>query len=112
MFNHEVLDFEVEKFKLIHNWNKDYSTYEDEVPSRIGVGLIRKDTKQPLGIVSENYEIVQYMDIVDGVEQAITRSGMDLTDAEFETNVYDDGAKIELTAKFPAHEQSIGTSSS
>jgi hypothetical protein len=48
------------------------------------------------------------MDIVDGVEQAITRSGMDLTDAEFETNVYDDGAKIELTARFPAHEQSIG----
>jgi hypothetical protein len=33
---------------------------------------------------------------------------MDLTDAEFKTNVYDQGAKIELTAKFPAHEQSIG----
>jgi len=75
------------------------------------VGLRRKDTKQPLGIVSENYEIVQYMDIVDGVEQAITKSGMDLTDAEFKTNVYDDGAKIELTAKFPAHEQSIGKES-
>ena len=102
MFNHEALDFEVEKFNLF--------AYEPAyaVPPNIGVGLRRKDTKQPLGIVSENYEIVQYMDIVDGVEQAITRSGMDLTAAEFKTNVYDQGAKIELTAKFPAHEQSIG----
>ena len=102
MFNHEALDFEVEKFNLF--------AYEPAyaVPPNIGVGLRRKDTKQPLGIVSEHYEIVQYMDIVDGVEQAITRSGMDLTDAEFKTNVYDQGAKIELTAKFPAHEQSIG----
>ena len=107
MFNHEVLDFEVEKFPLLAP--AEIGVYP--VSSNIGVGLRRKDTKQPLGIVSENYEIVQYMDIVDGVEQAITRSGMDLTDAEFETNVYDDGAKIELTAKFPAHEQSIGKES-
>ena len=104
MFNHEVLDFEVEKFPLLAP--AEIGVYP--VSSNIGVGLRRKDTKQPLGIVSENYEIVQYMDIVDGVEQAITKSGMDLTDAEFKTNVYDDGAKIELTARFPAHEQSIG----
>ena len=110
MFNHEVLDFKVEKFNL---WgdklNLPYAygpAYA--VPSSIGVGIRRVDTKQPLGIVSENYEVVQYMDIVDGVEQAIGRSGMDLTDAKFETNVHDDGARIELTARFPAHEQSIG----
>ena len=48
------------------------------------------------------------MDIVDGVEQAIKKSGMDLHLAHYKTNVYDDGARIELTAKFPAHEQSIG----
>ena len=55
MFNHEALDFEVEKFNLF--------AYEPAyaVPPNIGVGLRRKDTKQPLGIVSENYEIVQYM---------------------------------------------------
>jgi hypothetical protein len=113
MFNHEVLDFKVEKFPLLSRGDLDGSGFDSisTVPSNIGVGLRRKDTMQPLGIVSENYEIVQYMDIVDGVEQAITRSGMDLTDAEFETNVYDDGAKIELTAKFPAHEQSIGKES-
>jgi len=101
MFNHEALDFEVEKFNLF--------AYEPAyaVPPNIGVGLRRKDTKQPLGIVSENYEIVQYMDIVDGVEQAITKSGMDLYDAEYTTQVYDNGAKIELTAKFPAHVQVI-----
>jgi hypothetical protein len=53
--------------------------------------------------------VVQYMDIVNGVEEAIGRSGMDLTDAKFITNVYDKGAKIELTAKFPAHETSVGS---
>ena len=108
MFNHEALDFKVEKFNLFHFGEGGHTHSQYRVPSSIGVGLRRKDTKQPLGIVSENYEIVQYMDIVDGVEQAITKSGMDLTDAEFETNVYDEGARIELTARFPAHEQSIG----
>ena len=111
MFNHEALDFEVEKFNLFHFGEQVHTNSPYKVPSSIGVGIRRKDTKQPLGIVSENYEIVQYMDIVDGVEQAIARSGMDLTDAEFETNVYDHGARIELTARFPSHEQSIGKES-
>ena len=108
MFNHEALDFEVEKFNLFHFGEGGHTHSQYRVHESIGVGIRRKDTKQALGIVSDQYEIVQYMDIVDGVEQAITRSGMDLTDAEFETNVYDDGARIELTARFPAHEQSIG----
>ena len=108
MFNHEALDFEVEKFNLFHFGEQVHTNSPYKVPSSIGVGIRRKDTKQPLGIVSENYEVVQYMDIVDGVEQAISRSGMDLTDATFETDVHDDGARIELTARFPAHEQSIG----
>ena len=111
MFNHEALDFEVEKFNLFHFGEKGHTHSQYRVHESIGVGIRRKDTKQALGIVSDQYEIVQYMDIVDGVEQAITRSGMDLTDAEFETNVYDDGARIELTARFPAHEQSIGKES-
>jgi len=107
MFEHNLLDFEVEKFPLLSQCDLDGSGFDSisTVPSNIGVGLRRKDTKQPLGIVSENYEIVQYMDIVDGVEQAITRSGMDLTDAVYTTQVYDQGAKIELTAKFPSHVQ-------
>ena len=111
MFNHEALDFEVEKFNLFHFGEGGHTHSQYRVHESIGVGIRRKDTKQALGIVSDQYEIVQYMDIVDGVEQAITRSGMDLTDAEFETNVYDDGARLELTARFPAHEQSIGKES-
>ena len=107
MFNHEVLDFEVEKFPL-RFFDGDDSNI-GYVPSDIGVGIRRKDTKQPLGIVSDQYEVVQYMDIVGSVEEAISKSGMDLTDAKFITNVYDDGAKIELTAKFPAHETSVGS---
>jgi hypothetical protein len=107
MFEHNLLDFEVEKFNLFHFGEQVHTNSPYKVPSSIGVGIRRKDTKQPLGIVSENYEIVQYMDIVDGVEQAITKSGMDLHDAVYTTQVYDQGAKIELTAKFPSHVQVI-----
>jgi hypothetical protein len=110
MFNHEQLDFKVEKFPLINEYQSGFITEQKPISSSIGVGIRRVDNKQPLGIVSDQYEVVQYMDIVNGVEEAIGRSGMDLTDAEYMTNVYDDGAKIELTAKFPAHQVAVGIS--
>ena len=75
--------------------------------SDIGVGLRRTDTKQTLSIVSERYEPVQYRPIVHGVEEAIDKSGMDRTNAVFETNVFDNGAKLELRALFPAHQMEI-----
>jgi len=110
MFDHSKLDFKVEKFPLINEYQSGFMTEQSPISSSIGVGIRRVDNKQPLGIVSDKYEVVQYMDIVDGVEQAISKSGMDLTDAKFATNVYDDGAKIELTAKFPAHQVAVGIS--
>jgi hypothetical protein len=110
MFDHSQLGFKVEKFPLINEYQSGFMTEQSTIPSSIGVGIRRVDNKQPLGIVSDKYEVVQYMDIVDGVEQAISKSGMDLTDAQFATNVYDDGAKIELTAKFPAHQVAVGVS--
>ena len=96
MFDHNVIDFTVEKFHL--DSQEGYS-----VPSEIGMGLRRTDNKQPLAIVSDAYEPVQYQDIVTGVEAALNMSGLDMTDAEFETNVHDNGAKLELRGKFPAH---------
>jgi len=108
MFNHDKIDFNVEKFDLYHwvlkenIWNTDC-----KVPSDIGVGLRRTDTKEPLSIVAEAYEPVQYKPIVNNVEQSIYKSGMDRTDAVFETNVFDNGARLELRAKFPAHQMQI-----
>ena len=102
MFDHDKIDFEVEKFNL--------ASYTDgfvAIPSHIGVGLRRKDTRDTLAIVSDAYEPVQYKDIVTGVQEAIGLSDMDLTDATYETNVYDNGARLELRAKFPAHEIQI-----
>ncbi len=100
MFDHDKIDFEVEKFSL-----DSYDGYA--VNSDIGVGLRRKDNKRALAIVSDAYEPVQYKDIVTGVQEAIGLSDMDLTDATYETNVYDNGARLELRAKFPAHEIQI-----
>ena len=100
MFDHDKIDFEVEKFSL-----DSYDGYA--VNSDIGVGLRRKDNKRALAIVSDAYEPVQYKDIVTGVQEAIGLSDMDLTDATYETNVYDSGARLELRAKFPAHEIQI-----
>ena len=100
MFNYNEADFEVEKFSL-----DSYDGYA--VNSDIGVGLRRKDNKRALAIVSDAYEPVQYKDIVTGVQEAIGLSDMDLADATYETNVYDSGARLELRAKFPAHEIQI-----
>ena len=99
MFNHDAINFNVEKFYL--------DSYHGHIPTEIGMGLKRTDTNEPLAIVTEAYEPVQYQDIVSGVEAALTMSGLDMTDAEFETNVYKNGAKLELRAKFPAHSLSL-----
>jgi len=100
MFNHDKIDFNVEKFHL--NAEEGYPISPD-----IGVGIRRTDIMTPLAIVSEAYEPVQYGSIVDNVENSIYKSGLDLTDATFETNVYADGAKLELRAFFPAHQMEI-----
>ena len=96
MFDHDIIDFTVEKFHL--DSQEGYS-----IPTDIGMGLRRTDNKQPLAIVSDAYEPVQYQDIVSGVESALDLSGLDMTDATFETNLHNNGAKLELRAKFPAH---------
>lgn len=95
MFNHDVVNFQVEKFHLT------------DVPTDIGVGLRRKDTGETLAIVSEQYTPTQYLEITDAVEEALNQSGLDLTDAEFETKSYDGGARLELITKFPAHPMEI-----
>ena len=95
MFNHDVLNFRVEKFNL------------QDVPTDIGVGLRRVDTGQTLAIVSDSYEPVQYLDIVENLEQSINMSGIDLEAAKFETNIINDGMQLELTAKFFADSTTI-----
>ena len=113
MFNHDKIDFKVEKFPLINEWQEetvlgmDPDIRAEEVPSSIGVGLRRTDTKEPIGIVSDEYFPVQYAEIVDGVEQALKQAEIDMTDAKFITDVYDRGAKLELRAKFPAHQMTM-----
>ena len=71
------------------------------------MGLRRKDNGKPLAIVSEKYEPVQYLDVTVGLEQAIRQSGIDLTDATFQSTLYGDGEQMELTARFPAHATTI-----
>ena len=100
MFDHSKIDFQVEKFPL---WSMD----QVQVPANVGVGIRRTDNRLPLAVVSEEYEPVQYRDIVSGVEEALNLALLDLTDATFTTNVYDNGAKLELRATFPAHKMSM-----
>jgi len=100
MFDHDKIDFNVEKFHL--NAEEGYPISPD-----IGVGIRRTDIMTPLSIVSEAYEPVQYITWSNAVQEAIGLSGMDLTDAKYETNVFNNGARLELRAKFPAHEMQI-----
>ena len=68
-FDHDKINFKVEKFPLVNQWTEDLGYHmEEAVPSSVGVGIRRKDTKEPLGIVSDDYFPVQYAEIVDGVE--------------------------------------------
>ena len=113
MFNHDVINFQVQKVPLYVNdpasklpgFNMAFA-YE-EVANKVGVGIQREDTGEMLGIVSDAYEVVQYNDIIEQVEEALVWSGIDMTDANFDTNIYDGGAQLELRARFPAHEQTI-----
>ena len=100
MFAHSKIDFQVEKFQLFSGDNV-------KVPATVGVGIRRRDTRLPLAVVSEEYEPVQYREIVSGVEEALNMALLDLTDATFTTNVYDNGAQLELRATFPAHKMSM-----
>ena len=106
MFDHSKIDFTVEKQQLWYD-NLDYTPVAGDrmepLSRDMGVMLRRTDTNKPVAIVTEAYEPVQYKDIVSSLEAALDLSGIDMTDAEFETNVYDKGAKLELRAKFPAH---------
>jgi len=103
LFDHAKLDFEVEKFSLYES----SPPLLRSLPKDIGVGLRRKDNGKPLAIVSEKYEPVQYLDVTTGLEKAIRQSGIDLTDATFQSTLYGDGEQMELTARFPAHATTI-----
>ena len=111
MFNHDAINFQVQKVSLYTNkvpyQNPPFMPTQDfcQVSDSIGVGIQREDNGEILGIVSDAYEVVQYPDIVEQIEEALVISGIDMTDARFDTNVYNNGAQLELRARFPAHKQ-------
>ena len=107
MFDHTKLNFSVEKFSL-GAFNPNFGGVDGgEINSKIGVGLRRTDTKEPIAIVSDSYEPVQYLNIVENLEQSIAMSGIDLDSAEFQTNVIGHGEQLELTAKCNAEATTI-----
>ena len=114
LFDHDKLNFKVEKFPL-HAWDADeymstgtWSSGLSAVSPEVGLGLRRTDNKQVLSIVSEERPDHQYLPMVEGMEQGLRDSGIDLTDVITTTDVYDNGAQIQLTAKFPAQAMDIG----
>lgn len=107
MFNHDVLNFNVEKFSL-GAFNPNFGGVDGgEINPSLGVGLRRTDSGEPIAIVSDAYEPVQYLDLVENLEQSIAMSGIDLDGAEFQTNVIGHGEQLELTAKFNAEATTI-----
>ena len=94
MFNHDQIEFEVEKFII------------PEIPEDLGVGLRRSDTGKVLSIVSKDYTPVQYKDIVTGIEESLLLASqnesisLDLSDTKFDIEVINEGAQLELKARF------------
>ena len=107
MFNKDVLNFHVEKFDL-GAFNLNFGGVDGgKIDPSLGVGLRRSDTKEPIAIVSDSYEPVQYLALVENLEQSIAMSGIDLDGADFETNLIGNGEQLELTAKFNAEATTI-----
>ena len=77
MFNKDVLNFHVEKFDL-GAFNLIHEGTGGKIDPSLGVGLRRSDTKEPIAIVSDSYEPVQYLALVENLEQSISMSGIDL----------------------------------
>ena len=45
MFDHNKINFEVEKFPLVNQWTEELGYHkEDTIPNNIGMGIRRKDT--------------------------------------------------------------------
>ena len=45
MFDHNKINFEVEKFPLVNQWTEELGYHkEDTIPKSIGMGIRRKDT--------------------------------------------------------------------
>ena len=105
MFNHELVNFEVEKAPLFHK--TIYDLPMDRINHNVGQLIRRKDTKLPFGIVGKNYEILQYNTVVSDIEQALKASGLDIDNGEYQTNLYRGGAQLELVARFPSHRVQI-----
>ena len=83
MFDHDAINFQVQKVPLYTDRPGGYVGAFYQVPDSIGVG-IQKDDGTMLGIVSENYEVVQYNDIVSQVEEALVISGIDMYEKTME----------------------------
>mgnify|MGYP003637290478 FL=1 len=98
MFDHSQIEFNVDTFNI------------PDVPEELGKVLKRTDTGQPLAIVSKDYTPVQYIDIVQNIEEALTIASqdestkLDLTDTEFTIDVLNEGQQLELKAKFHGQE--------
>ena len=113
MFDHSKL-ITVEKFRL---YSYDVDEYAStgvmesalgRVHSDVGIGLRNKETKEAVSIVSSRYpDPRQFLESTLIIEGALKRSGLNLKGAEYTTNVYDQGAKLELRARFPEHELTI-----
>lgn len=94
MFDRTNLDFNVKTFNI------------PDVPKELGKVLKRTDTGKPLAIVSKDYTPVQYIDIVDHIEDALTiasedeNTKLDLSETEFTVDVLDGGQQLELKARF------------
>lgn len=94
MFDRTNLDFKVDTFEI------------PGVPEELGKILKRTDTGKPLAIVSDSYTPVQYTEIVDHIEDALTiasedeNTKLDLSETEFTVDVLDNGQQLELKARF------------
>ena len=118
LFDHDKLNFRVEKIPLFREEHSTktvfpitYGTIPDNcipTPTRLGMGLQRTDTGEVLSIVSEDRPDHQYLSMVKKIEEGLWQSGINLNDVSTTTDVYDNGAQLQLGIQFNAYALDIG----
>jgi len=89
-----VVDFPVVLRPIFHSQNGDF----EEVPNRMAV--IRQDSSQVLGVVSNRYRLIPHQNILDAVQSALTSLDVGLVPH----GIYMDrgGARMRALFKFPS----------
>ena len=83
------------------------------IPSEMGIKVVRLDNLSrqdgdPLAIVGSRYKPILHKDAFGGALQAMSKGGLDFTDADLKVESYENGAMAKIELLLPKHHAKVG----